>query len=492
VKHENIQINRGISVPAASTGMFSLRDRHILSNCPEDERSATGMLIVAFGTGFTFRTVAIAGALSVLNVPLVTATPVALTVSAGIAAYDYITMQAHDIAEAERTARRIDATDIPRLSSGGRRALTGVLRTSTALVTSAVTAGFLAIHLHASDIEDKVATEQIRRDAPLVLEAEAALDTERTGIADQIDATDAQIAGLESEYNTRRGSWQSELSATEGDVQRLDGRAQEIRQQIRDALSEQREQADLALCERAGEGPGCEMASGIPREGPRYHLANDRAKAAGDFAEALGIELQSIEGRLAQAKQRLEALRAGPPSRPTGELAALRVERAAHHGRLEEHDQNRPELLHEAVVKNPEREVLDPTSMTAKIWALGQLAHDPWFAVAFFAIKIMAFVLEMLPIFASIALAPGEYSLLRGRRLAQRARELRLDHAREAVADSDPMVAGARARVSTASATRPATRRERNLRDEGQVADLEAELLRKKRANEWFYKRTTI
>lgn len=472
------------SAPRRGLSWFNLRSREIERVCPDDERNASTRLAIVGAAVFIVRTVLLLGAMMVFDIPLEIACVLALTISVAVWATDSIILNARDIAEAERTSQRTDATDIPRLTSGMRRFTVGFLRSATASVISVVTAGFVSIFLHSSDIESKIAEEQARIDAPYRVSAHKVLDAQQAELERRRKVADEDLAAFVKRTSDDMSLWESQISNAQTALSKLTSTIDTLEKSRKKVLAEKRRQEDLARCELAGDAPGCEMASRIPKAGPLYRLAIARAEAKDTEAKALAAEIEATENRRENARKHLETLRNAHPGQSTADLEALRGKRQAAAEALEAFKAQRPKTLAALLMQNPQRQILNVESMATKIWALGELATDPWFATGFFALKVFAFVLEMLPVLAGISMPTGEYALRRGQRLTETARDVRLSHADQSVADQTPMTAGYQARRKTAAAARQTTFEEEKLLDELRIAELRATVKIKQEAND--------
>ena len=490
MQHSQKEFKETVKKPVGLLARWSHRDKEILSECPQDDQQTAAMMTLVLLMSLLIRASFISAALTVVNLPLEIACAIGISIAIAIAAVDRMIMQGIDLSHGEKALHKSGGTDQPQLTNGIDRWWSNGLRLLAAVIISTVTAGLVAIYLHAPDIGARVEEEQVALDAPIRKQADVILDEERGLLVAELDAANALVDSSVNNMRAAAAAGRAEIATAEREVERLEAQANKLRANRNVALDEERRQRDLARCENAGDVPSCEAASGVSGKGKLYDLAIERADAAAKLAEEIRLDLLRTERQLVSSRSALRKAKLNSNTPLATSIAGAKRDREKASLALSQHDQSRSQSLNQMIAEHPARNLLDEKSLAVQIWALGKLAQDPWFAIAFFGIKLAAFLLEILPLIACAAISPAEYVLLRARRLTGLKRDLRTIHDQESISDAESRVAAYQAREQVQAETRPITQKMRRWQDEIRAAQMEGEALRKRRSNEWFAYRT--
>lgn len=427
----------GLEVPRLAR--FSGRDHHVLSQCSADEIRVSSMVGASLLVAATIHGAGMTAALTILNTQLPIAVAIACVTASGVLVADRVIIRAGDIAKGEAALRRIGAATTPRLLNPWARVGGLALRILFSLVVASVLACFIGLAFHDSDVRSFVEREQIRIDTPLIEAAEEQLDVRRAELMgaqrlakDELDRIADELASADANRTAR-------IEEAEQQRARLENEANDLRLRREQALAEAARQRDIARCELAGAGDaaiGCDLASGLEGEGPRYRLAVERAQEADARAADLSEQLDRVRDDLVFVVTSLETARDArtPDVAAAREAAEARKRQAdADLSAFEEGFTNRAA---EMIADDPLREVLDPESLAERINALGELSRNPFFLLSLIAIILVAIMLEMLAIIASFMLVPAHYMLQKGRELSTLSRHMVNEHLQDVIGDA--------------------------------------------------------
>lgn len=431
---------------------FSGRDLDTLAECPADERAASSMLGLTLVSGAAAHWVSMDAALHVLNVPTPMAAGIATITAGGLLAVDRLAIRSADLQKGAAMLNRIDGATVLLLSGVGDSLVAAAGRISFSVMTGASLSFFVALHFYDADMRAETALRQAALDAPLIATAETRLQERQAMFEDALDDALARQAQTEA-------AAQAQLQAQSNRAAIATQRLEDLRQQrsvteaeLAEAEAEARRQRDLMACEIAGKGPECETASGVPGKGTQYLLAEARALAADNRADALRDRLRQIDDALVAPVNA-----APPPAGPPPESAEVTQARAA----LSDLADNHEEMIAAAVQADPGRQVLSPDSLAERLQSLGALLQKPFVAAALLATALAAMAIELLPYLAAVMARPGDYALRRAAKLDATARAQRNLAAQQCVDDETGLMAAEklrRARRDRAAADRVITR----------------------------------
>jgi hypothetical protein len=285
-----------------------------------------------------------------------------------------------------------------------------VARLLASIVIGALMGSALALVLFDRDTEDHVADMQRILDAPVIAELEAEYDDLLAQAQAGVSASEATLAAAVLEAQTRGQAVEQGMAAANAQRTALLVRRSELWSLLTAGQTEMGHWTDVAACERGGiaDGAVCAGSSGNEGEGRRWEFAASKASRIEESLASLRAELAEVETQIA-------ALPA-----PNADFSLIDVERQAqlrqaHDAKLAEYRSlaaARPEALAGMLSARPDREIIDPKSIYARIDALGQLMAS---SVSFFwvalAAKCASIVLELLPLLSELGRRASVYDL---------------------------------------------------------------------------------
>jgi len=407
---------------------LSGRDVQVLRLCPGDVIAESCSLGTSLLVASALHAISMSAALTILNVPLPMAIGIALVTATGLFHADRVSIRASDIAMAEASILKIDATGTPRLGGWASRAAGKLLRIVFSTTTALSLAAAVAMWMFSADATAVTQRRQLVLDAPLLTQAMIQLGSERAALDLEKIHADKEVAAVGNADSAVAASQVAMIAERSADFEQARQQVDTLRLNADAAHREAAVQRNIARCELAGIAPGCEQASGSAGRGRLYILADARATDVEALAAALDADLQAAEAELELSATSLAESRNGvlqvipTNSREAEQRALLAVQAIA---TFEASVTGRAAIM---VEQNPRHRVLDPNSLAERLSAIAELSRDPAFLAAVIAIKLVALAIELLALITAAMTRPTEYALLRGQKLAYLARRLHMDH----------------------------------------------------------------
>lgn len=422
------------------------RDPETLALCPRDEASMTTTLALALLVGPTVHWLSMVAALDALNTHSLVAIGVASVTATGVFAVDRAIVHATDLGHAESAIRIIGAANTHRLTGWMVRLSGKLLRSTFSLITAFGLVIFIGLQFHDEDLRAEIARAQMAIDGPLLEEAYARLEAERSLLNLELENAEMTLSSLQNERTQLIDMRATRVDAAEANVARIRSEIEATRQDQIEARNEADRQWDISRCEIAGSAPDCNESSGIPGEGQLYKLASDRANVAEARYAQFSNELNTLSAELERARMILESAQAPFPTNPAWERVEAEERLHAVADAIAEFERNLAPQAGEMVLQNPEREKLDPNSLADRIDAMGRLAKEPWFFASLIAIPAITMMIEMITLIVATTRVPADYSLRRGQQLAALSRSLVNQRLRDEVEDAELHADARRAR----------------------------------------------
>ena len=278
------------------------------------------------------------------------------------------------------------------------------------LVIGALMGAALALALFDLDTRDYIADVQATRDAPLIARLEASYQQTLAQKETAVLASKANLEAAAAEVDTRRQLLDGGLAADKGQRDALVARRSELWASIGTTTSELSDWTDKAACESAGiaDNPACEGTSGEPGPGDRWQFATDKAARLSESLATLNNELAAVE-------QQLATLPLPPADFVLVDAQRQQTLQGAYDAQAAEYRQmvaGRPQAIAAMLAASPDRDLIDPMSIYARIDALGHLMAS---SVSFFwtamAAKAASVVLELLPLLSELGRRATVYDL---------------------------------------------------------------------------------
>lgn len=459
------------------------RDLETLRHCPSDEINESNALGVSMFTGVLIHGASMTATLSILNTDLPLAIVLSGVSAAGLFAVDRAIIRASDIANSERSIRRVKGTFLPALSTKWRLLAGGALRTIVSASTALALAGFVGVHFYKEDVKAVVEQKQIAIDKQYLPVAREKLRTERMALELTLDQVENAKTRLLDEFNNSVINRGQSIERAELEVEKIEKTLTELRNKIRLNQLEEKKQLGIAACELSGPAPGCDALT-KPGPGRLWELANKRAEQANSNIKDIRVEVAKTEKSLSLVRDKLSNLYNQDTPKTDQDYDLLEQRERDALKALAQFDQLENQRIFDILSENPDRVVLNQDSLAEKIKALKVIAQDPWILLSILAVKFVALALELRALIMALMLVPSEYTLLRGRKLAALSRILSNKSFSESRQDERDKQEAADLGELSDEHFADWAKKIRNLKGEQRIEEIKAQLLKTKSLNE--------